>query len=302
VNLLLIDYKMKKAESKNYFTVTIGFKCNNNCISCMLKGYKDKLKPITFNDFKYIVNKECKIYSGIILSGAEVTLNKDLIKFVSYAKLYFKNIRIQTNGRMLSNEVYYKKLIDSGINEFYVSLNGHNIDIHDKITQTSGSFKQTTNALKKLDDMNVKIMINTVITNLNYKFLPDIIELVSRFKSIKEMEFWNYCPMNKIDTYNLIPKLSNVVPYLNKAIQLADKFEISLKFKYFPECILESKSYLLDNYQPKLYIDKLHWQKYKENTFNQCLYKEICSSIECKGLSLAYVKKYGWEENILQPF
>jgi len=285
----------------DYITITIGFDCNNDCVSCMLRGYKDKLKPVTFEEFKNLVKEKSKEYPGLILSGAEVTMNKDLLKFVSFAKDYFKNIRIQTNGRKLSELEYCKKLINAGVNEFYVSIYGSNSRIHDSITGMKGSFKETHNALFNLNKLGVRIITNTVVTKYNYKQLPKIVELISQFNNIKEIEFWNYWPMAKEDCHDIIPPIKKVIAKLSQACGIANKSYIFVCLKYFPECLLKKYSKYIDNHQPDTIIDESYWEKYRKNVFGNCIYKGACSSKGCMGFTLAYIHKFGWEENILNP-
>lgn len=289
------------SDLKDYITITIGFDCNSDCVSCMLRDYKDKLKPVDFERFKKLVKEKSKDYSGLTLSGAEVTLNKNLVQFVLYAKRYFKNIRIQTNGRKLSDLKYCEELINAGVNEFYISIYGPNSEIHDKITRRKGSFDETNKALNNLNGLNVKIITNTVVTKYNFEHLAMVVGLISKYKNIKEIELWNYLPMNEEDKYNLMPKISKLIPKVREAICVANKNNISTCLKYFPECLLKEDARHLNNIQSETIIDDLHWEKAKQNYFWNCIFINVCSSKKCCGFPRAYVHKFGWEEDILKP-
>lgn len=288
------------ASMQKYLIITIGFDCNNECISCMLRGFRTKLKKISFEEFKNLVAEKSKDYSGIILSGAEVTLNRDLLKFVNYAKKYFKNIRIQTNGRRLSDREYCGKLIKAGVNEFYISINGPKSQIHDSITQRPGSFEETLKGLANLNGWGVRITTNTVVTEYNYSYLHEIVKIISRFSNIAEMEFWNYWPAGKEDFDNLIPPITRVIHNLSKAILVANNSRIRVILKYFPECLLRGNAKYLNNSQPDVVIDKLFWKKNSRAKWS-CVFKDVCSSGKCDGFSLAYTNKYGQEDKIVKP-
>jgi len=266
----------------------------------MLRGFRKKLKQVSFQEFKNIVIEKSIDYSGIILSGAEVTLNRDLINFVNYAKDYFKNIRIQTNGRRLSDLDYCKKLIKAGVNEFYISINGPKSEIHDSITQKSGSFSETLNSLANLNELKVRTITNTVVTKYNYNHLSEIVEIISRFKNIVEMEFWNYWPAGNEDFDNLIPPITKVIRNLSKAILVANKLRIRVNLKYFPECLLKENAKYLNNSQPDVIIDELFWKNNNRAKWS-CVFKDICSSSKCDGFSLAYINKYGLEDELAKP-
>jgi len=302
----MISYKKAEREDlSKYLTICIDFNCNNNCISCMLKDIKKKMKPVSFKNFKKIINKNIKSkkYSSLIISGAEVTTNKDLKQFIEYAKKFgnFKNIRIQTNGKKLSEYEYSKELINSGVNEFFVSIYGSNNLIHENITQTKDSFDSTFKGIKNLDKLGALIITNTVITKLNYRDLPNIVNKLSKFRNIVEMQFWNYWSMNQVDSYKLLESVKEIKKYILNVIEKGDKNGTYITVKNFPECLLGQYSNHLDNSQPDTIIDKLYWEKFKLNSFNLCLYNGICLSKKCIGFSKSYIDQFGWEEDILSP-
>jgi LynF/TruF/PatF family peptide O-prenyltransferase len=300
---LLIAEKPKKENTlspKDYITLTVEFDCNCDCVSCMLRGYKDKLKPISLDQFKQLVVEKSSKYKGLILSGAEVTVNKNLKEYVSYASKYFKVIRIQTNGRKLSNKVYCKELIDFGVSEFYVSINGHNARIHEAISRKENSFRETIQGLYNLNRFGVRIITNTVITKLNYRYIPKIIDIVSQ-NGIKEVELWNYWPMEYEDINDLCIEYEKILPFLFEAIEHAKRANIKITLKHFPECLLKKDSNYLDNDQPETIIDGLYWEKYKQNSFGNCPFRENCLSEKCYGFPLAYVRKFGVNKDILIP-
>ena len=111
----------------------------------MLSDMKSSLQPIGFTQFKEILidlRNEGR-FRNLILSGAEVTTCADLEKYIRYAASLgcFKKIQIQTNGRKLADKVYVKRLIENGVNEFFISIHGLE-DIHDRITACPGSFQE----------------------------------------------------------------------------------------------------------------------------------------------------------------
>lgn len=288
-----------------YLVVCIGYECNNDCISCMIGDIKNELKPTSFDEFKKIIDKVpvTKDYDSLIISGAEVTLNDDLSKFIEYAKRMgdFKHIQIQTNGRKLSDIEYCRQLIDSGVDEFYVSIYGSNQETHESLTRTKNSFVETMKGIENLDELNVSIITNTVVTKLNYRNLPEITEKLSVFKNIKRMEFWNYNTMEREDSKDLLESNQNIKPYLLKAIDIGKQKSITVHVMYFPECILEHHSKTLDNSKPGLIIDEKFWEEFEKNEFGQCVFMNICRNDNCLGLTTAYIKKFGWDRNLLKP-
>jgi MoaA/NifB/PqqE/SkfB family radical SAM enzyme len=288
---------------RKYLILTIEFRCNNSCISCMIKENKSKLKPLTFDTYKIILKKiwPSNLYHSIILSGAEVTENKEIFKFIKFAHQLkdIQHIRIQTNGRNLSDIDYCKKLLINGVDEFFISVYGPKSQIHDKITTIKNSFKQTITGINNLSKLKAKIITNTVIIKHNYKSLLDIVNLFSDNKSIKEMQFWNFWPMNTYDTDDLLVSNQMIQKYLIPAIKKGVTTK-EILVNNFPECLLENYGYVLDNKQPYIIVDPLLWTKLLLNLGN-CLYKKSCRYTQCNGLTNAYINKFGWDKQYLKP-
>jgi MoaA/NifB/PqqE/SkfB family radical SAM enzyme len=271
----------------------------------MLSNLKKYLNEISFDAYKSSLRNNLKNgYSGLILSGAEVTLSKNLLRFARYARniRHFKHIQIQTNGRKLANPDFCKKLIQAGINEFFISIYGPNPGIHERITLSKNSFYETLTGIENINKFNAKIITNTVITSLNYEHLPDIPVLLCKYLNVKEIQFWNYWSMNEKDTKNLLASFSSVRPFLIKAVQKCISFQKSPMIKYFPGCRLGSFSRYIHNDLSDTVIDKKYWDAFDKNQWN-CIFSDRCSLFpqKCAGLPIAYINKFGWKEANLTP-
>lgn len=242
-------------------------------------------------------------WRGIILTGSEITLHKDLLPMVRAAKAAgFQHVRIQTHGMHLGQTSFCDALLEAGVDEFFVSVAGSDTDTHDAITQVDGSFDKMMAGLRYLDQFDhVTLITNTVVTQLSYKLLPDLVACLSHLQRLRQMEFWHYWPMTELDDKSLIPRVADVLPALQQAIERAQALGRVVEIKNFPECLLGTNGHLLDNDQPQLLIDPAFWDQFNRNGFHQCVYREECSSLQCLGLNEAYTGKYGWEQTLLSP-
>ncbi|MCH2180304.1 MAG: radical SAM protein [Mariniblastus sp.] len=282
------------------------FKCNLKCEHCMIEGTMDWLQPESAENFEKLLEQNAREqkWQGIILTGSEVTLRKDLPDLARMARQHgFDHVRIQTHGMRLANLDYCHELIEAGIDEYFVSVTAADAETHDRITEVPGSFDKTVRGLENLDQFeSVKTLTNTVITARSYKHLPAMVELFSHLKRLVQMDFWTYWPMSENDDKNLIVSHMDTLPYLVEAIHLARVYDRAFELKNFPECLLGDLREALDNNQPKLFIDPEFWPEFMRNGFHQCVYKEACSSTQCLGLNTAYTKKFGWMEDVLTPY
>jgi len=293
-------------QHNQYIEMTMHFKCNLKCEHCMIEGTMDWLQPESMENFEKLLQQNVREqqWKGIILTGSEVTLRKDLPDLARMARQHgFDHVRIQTHGMRLANLDYCHELIDAGIDEYFVSVTAADAETHDRITEVPGSFDKTVRGLENLDQFeSVKTLTNTVITARSYQHLPAMVELFSHLKQLVQMDFWTYWPMSENDDKNLIVSHMDTLPYLLEAIRLARLYDRAFELKNFPECLLGDVHDALDNNQPKLFIDPEFWPEFMRNGFHQCVYQESCSSTQCLGLNTAYTKKFGWMEDVLKPY
>lgn len=107
--------------------------------------------------------------------------------------------------------------------------------------------------------------------------------------------------MGAQDETDLVAPLAAIRPYLLEALSDSEARNRRLVVKNYPECLLGPHRACLDNSQAATIIDNRYWQKYRLNKFGQCFNKDTCISSKCDGLTAAYIKKFGWEEDILKP-
>ncbi len=296
----------KRFVHDEYVELTMHFRCNLKCVHCMIEDTMDWLKPESMQKFEEILafNVDNARWKGLIFTGSEITLRKDLPELARRAREHgFEHVRIQTHGMRLSSESYCRELVDAGIDEYFVSVTAADAQTHDAITEVPGSFDKTLRGMENLDAFDgVSMMTNTVVTKLSYAQLPAVVERLSHLHRLVQMEFWNYLPMRETDDKDLIASHLDVLPVMRVAIKKARALGRSVEVKNFPECLLGEDRDALDNDQPKLIIDPAFWPEFMRNGFHQCVHHEYCGSKTCLGLNTAYVKKFGWHADVLVPF
>ena len=294
-----------RVDLSKYIVISIWFGCNNNCTICMLSDMKKELSPIGFDKFKKVlidIRNEGR-FENLILSGAEVTTFDDLDKYVQFAQSlgWFKKIQIQTNGRRLSDNKYLKHLIDCGINEFFISIHGLE-EVHDAITRTRGSFRETLEGIHNLEAYPVNVITNTVLTKLNYQ---DVVPLMSSLchTAASEIHLWNFYPMERTDTRDLVVSMKDFVALLRKILPTLKAARKPLVLKSFPECLSMGEPGFFDSGYPVTVLPDMFWRKFSESGFGMCIYRhrDECKAWECWGLSSAYIQKYGDERDFLSP-
>jgi MoaA/NifB/PqqE/SkfB family radical SAM enzyme len=284
-------------------TVTVDFHCHSACRFCIVQEGMNLFKGVPLERFKQVVddNSSRPRYRRVTFTGGEVTLERRLFDYIGYARQSggFEHIRVQTNGRLLADMSFARKLVDAGVDEYFVSLHGHDAKLQDYISQRPGSFDEAIAGLENLQALGMCIMTNTVLTTLNVNSLADIVDTVRRFAP-RRMEFWNYLPMQDYaDELNLIAPMSVLAPALREALGRAAQHDIPTAVKYVPQCLLGEHTASMDNTQPDVVIVEDFYEVYPQ--FG-CLWEAKCEHSEtCLGLHHPYITKFGWEQQGLVP-
>jgi molybdenum cofactor biosynthesis enzyme MoaA len=91
----------RRFTADDYVEMTVHFQCNLHCEHCMIEGTMDWLRPETVDSFEAILaqNAQQGRWQGLVLTGSEVTLRRDLPDLARRARdSGFRHVRIQTHG------------------------------------------------------------------------------------------------------------------------------------------------------------------------------------------------------------
>jgi MoaA/NifB/PqqE/SkfB family radical SAM enzyme len=292
-----------RVDLSKYAVISIWFGCNNKCSICMLPAPKAKLPPLGFDRFREVVTDIVHDgrYQNLILSGAEVTTHDELDNYVQFASSFgwFRKIQIQTNGRKLNDKNYLKHLIDCGVNEFFVSMHGPE-SVHDAVTGVSGSFKETVRGLRNLEAFDVNVISNTVLTKANFHDIVPLMFFLAK-ERISEVHMWNFFPMERSDSRDLILDLKDFIGLLPGLLSIMKKAGKAMVLKSFPECLSIGEPGFFDSLFPVTVLPDVFWREFSECGFGACIHRDTCKAAQCWGLSTAYIRKYGGERALLSP-
>ena len=296
---------MGRYDHTQYVSMTMEFRCNLKCVHCMIEGTMDRLTPESMENFDRLLehNRINRQWRGLILTGSEITLRKDLPDLARRARASgFEHVRIQTHGMGLGRMDFTRRLVEAGVDEFFVSIAGSDPQTHDDITKVKGSFEKSLRGLENIDLLDGAVSItNTVVTEKSYRLMPAIVDALAHIRKLTQMEFWFYFPMDQSDGKGLVASHVEALPFLKEAINKARALGRSVEVKNFPECLLDEDGPLLLNDQPHLFIDPDFWIEFERNGFHQCVYRDVCASRQCLGLNTAYIKKFGLHADRLKP-
>jgi MoaA/NifB/PqqE/SkfB family radical SAM enzyme len=286
----------------SYAVIPIWYGCNSDCSICMLSSLDERLAAVPYDRFCELVVKLIRDgrRRNLILSGGEVTTFEQLEQYVMFAAhfAWFSRIQIQTNGRRLADPIYLRRLIDAGVNEFFISLHGPE-EVHDAINRRPGAFRQVMTGLDNLARYpGIAVITNTVWTRLNSGCVVPFFAQIARLPFLREMHLWNFFPMadKSGELVESIPELLKQLPQMAEAANGKP-----LVLKAFPQCLPVPVGVYNDNEFPLTLIPDVFWRTLGNCGFGRCIHRDQCQDERCWGLSDVYRGAYGEETELLRP-
>jgi radical SAM protein with 4Fe4S-binding SPASM domain len=145
-------------------------RCNEVCVHCyQVQGQKGELST---GEWRTILDQLAE--AGVLmltLSGGEVTLRKDFLEILGYARQRGFAVRIFTNGLTMTRELA-QQLAALHVVDVEISLYSPRAEVHDFVTGVPGSFDKTVRGIGYLREHNVAVTIKAVMMSVNQADLP----------------------------------------------------------------------------------------------------------------------------------
>lgn len=155
-------------------------KCNLNCRFCSVKAgeYNDE---IPLSRIKEIIDEAIQYgLEDLHMTGGEPTLRKDLEQIIEYAVSKKLNVRLITNGTLITKE-RLDSLYNSGLRSIMISLDGME-EYHDKVRGVKGTYKKAFQTVKYAKEKGLFTRVNSVAWKDN---CDDILKLLEIFNEMK---------------------------------------------------------------------------------------------------------------------
>lgn len=245
--------------------INVGYSCNERCKFCYyIQTVKDREKEKdlpTEEVRKRIAFIRSQGIETLEFTGGEPTIRTDLIELVTYAKsLGFRSISMITNALRLSFPDYTKALVEAGVDDFLISIHGHNAEVHDRVTEIPGGFDKVLVGVKNLLTHPVKVRANCVISGINYTGAVETLALYHSL-GLQTANFILFNPIVEAD-WRSAPELnvaySDAAPYIHKAIDAyKDKIQ-KITVRYIPLCVMKGYESYVTN-MPQIQYDPDEW-------------------------------------------
>jgi MoaA/NifB/PqqE/SkfB family radical SAM enzyme len=291
--------------------IKTGWLCNNMCVFCVQGRKRDQYGNHTTEEVRKLLEDARKDSDSIVFTGGEVTIRKDFLELVRFAKdLGYRVIQVQTNGRMLAYRKMCEDLIAAGANEFSPALHGHVPELHDFLTNGRDAFRQTVRAIRNLKELGQPVITNTVITRSNHRHLPEIAALLLGL-GVDQYQYAFVHPLGSASENftAVVPRMSLVEPYVKRGLSLGIQAGRRVMTEAIPYCFMEGfEPWVAERIIPRTKIFEGHVtiDDYTEHRLTEGKSKgprcrECAFDRVCEGPWREYPEHYGWDEFVPRP-
>lgn len=254
--------------------LNLGYSCNIRCRFCYYQSslasrekgaHKDLDTPTAKKWLRFFRGKGI---DEIDLTGGEPTVRKDIAELISYARsIGYRKICIITNGLLLSDREFCRRLVDSGLNDILFSLHGPDAGIHDYLTRVPGSFDRLLTAIGNMVSLGLRARSNTVVTGLNYKRLDECARLLEKY-GVRVVNLILFNPIVEAQGTQDAVRVSyaEVAPSVRDVVAgFRGVFE-KITVRYMPFCLMKGFEGYVTN-TPQIQYDPDEWDYYWRTYF-----------------------------------
>jgi radical SAM protein with 4Fe4S-binding SPASM domain len=147
--------------------IALTFRCQNDCIHCYAGG-PHSTPELTAEQWKAAIDKLSDIGVFILtFTGGEPSLSDELPALLQYAQNKGIVTCLITNGRRLKDKAYVTTLEKSGLDFVQITLESHKPEVHDAMTKTKGSWKETLQGIQNAVQSKIYVSTNTTLSKYN---------------------------------------------------------------------------------------------------------------------------------------
>lgn len=160
--------------------------CQLKCVHCRADAQtKPHPNELTHEEGIQLIDQIYEMNNPmLVFTGGDCMMREDLFDLAEYAVK--KGMRVSMTPSATANvtKERMERAKNVGLSRWGFSLDGPTPEIHDHFRGTPGSFDLTLEKIKYLNELNMPLQINTVISRYNYDHLEQMAKLVKDLKAI----------------------------------------------------------------------------------------------------------------------
>lgn len=281
-------------------TIIVTNKCNSNCIMCPYTSSFRRRAGFTDSDFlceqvRYLPDHT----EHLVITGGEPTLaDMSFFNLMMQIRMKFPHINclLLTNGRSFSIESICKNAVDLFPRKIIAAIPLHASypELHDSITQSPGSFRQTIAGIKRLLAIGIAVEIRIVVFKLNHNDIRRIAELIrTELHAVSVVNFMaaEMCGNAAINSNDVWISYNQGFANCEEAIDLLVNSGIDVGIYNFPLCSVPQK--YIGLYRKSISNYKVRYGQ----ACSDCSEQQLCGGVFASSLKFAESDMIPFTEN-----
>lgn len=175
----------------------ITHRCRTQCVMCNIWQTPNRpAEELSTEQWKTVLD-DLREWMGpyeVWFIGGEPFVRRDIYEILEHTAQIGLHSKIVTRGVGILNEDQAVKLVESGLDEYHVSVESMDPSIHDWLSPPVGSHERAVRGIQMIDDVRrktrspLKIVIKTIIMERNAEELVPIVDWV-REKGLDRIKF-----------------------------------------------------------------------------------------------------------------
>lgn len=160
--------------------------CQLHCLHCRAEAQHHRHPlELTLDEGKKLIDDIYNMENPLLVfTGGDPLERPDVFDIAEYA--IKKGVRVSMTPSATPNvtKEAMQKAKDIGLARWAFSIDGHCAEVHDHFRGTTGSFDLTMKAIEYLNELEMPLQINTVISRYNYEYLDELAEMVEKLNCV----------------------------------------------------------------------------------------------------------------------
>ena len=197
-----------------HLIIAVANDCFVSCTGCYNFWAKDK-KIISNDDIINFLNQiDSDKIQKLTISGGDPLVRSDIVQLLTRIKKLNYRVNLDTVGTAFMNDtlsnknkeyITYKnpKDFEGLVDTLGIPLDGADEQtIKTFRTGRENLFSEQVRILQVLDNINIKVCVNTVVHRQNVYKLQDIYEIIKGFQKVKQWQLFQYMPIGVLGYKN----------------------------------------------------------------------------------------------------